>query len=537
MAKRADQPADSNQSLGSLHDYWSMLMRRRSTVSGVFAVVTTTVVLGSFLIPPAYTAQTTIMVKHGREFFYRAAVGEANDASLYSLQEMVNSEVEILRSRDVAERVIREMGPAQLYPDLLGDWEAQPDVLLAVAVDRFRERLTVMDVLESSIIRISFVHRSPRVAAEALNLLIDRYKDKHVEIFSQKTTGFLSDQLRGYEAKLSESEKELEEFRQQHGVYSFAEQKSLLLNQRVVLDTELNNTEFRIAELQQRLTFLDWNTSSEPSADRPYVTESRESLVTRRGELSSELQRTELRLAELGQQFVVFRDRARSNHDAVAPHPGVERYPSIDEAFIRLLDLQLHENELRRDYSETSRSVKAVRNEIALVEVFLRGRGAYVEDVLEATIRDELDGLVARRYPMLEQIRELDATIRAFDVRYALDELSPLQIRRTRIRQEIARLGVNIMVLDRYENELRQFERRVVLDERNYEAFMEKSEAARVLEELDRQKMINLTVIEAASPPISSSNLSKKLRVVLGAFVGLFAGVAASIFQELVAQS
>ena len=109
-------------------------------------------------------------------------------------------------------------------------------------------------------------------------------------------------------------------------------------------------------------------------------------------------------------------------------------------------------------------------------------------------------------------------------MRDALDELSPLQIRRTRIRQEIARLGVNIMVLDRYENELRQFERRVVLDERNYEAFMEKSEAARVLEELDRQKMINLTVIEAASPPISSSNLSKKLRVVLGAFVGLFYG-------------
>ncbi len=77
MTTHADQPSDTNQSLGSLPDYWSMLMRRRFTVAGVFAIVSTTVVLGSFLIPPTYRAQTTIMVKHGREFFYRAAVDRA----------------------------------------------------------------------------------------------------------------------------------------------------------------------------------------------------------------------------------------------------------------------------------------------------------------------------------------------------------------------------------------------------------------------------------------------------------------------------
>ena len=59
----------------------------------------------------------------------------------------------------------------------------------------------------------------------------------------------------------------------------------------------------------------------------------------------------------------------------------------------------------------------------------------------------------------------------------------------------------------------------------------------RKMEELDRQKMINITVIEPASPPIAPSSLSKKIRVLMGAFVGLFAGGAAAVFLELVRPS
>ena len=66
---------------------------------------------------------------------------------------------------------------------------------------------------------------------------------------------------------------------------------------------------------------------------------------------------------------------------------------------------------------------------------------------------------------------------------------------------------------------------------------MDKSVAARIMEELDRAKLINVTVIEEATPPIQPSSLSKQLRVVLGAFAGLFAGIAAAVFLELVSQS
>ena len=103
-------------------------MRRKLTVATVFIVVTTTVTIGSFLIPPTYTVQTTIMIKHGREFFYRAAVGDVTNSPLISLREMVNSEVEILNSRSLAGQVIREMGLERVYPDMLEDPEREPRV-------------------------------------------------------------------------------------------------------------------------------------------------------------------------------------------------------------------------------------------------------------------------------------------------------------------------------------------------------------------------------------------------------------------------
>ncbi len=199
-----------------------------------------------------------------------------------------------------------------------------------------------------------------------------------------------------------------------------------------------------------------------------------------------------------------------------------------------MLDLQIREKELLRDYAETSRQVTGVRNEIKLVNDFLRSHGAYVESVFEATISNELEGLMARRATVRDQIEEVDALIRAFDVHQTLDELAPLQARRTAIRQELVELDDEMRTLDEYHKELRHLERRVTLNERNYQTFLDKSEVARIMEELDRHKLINVTVIEEAVPPIRASSLSKKLRIVLGAFVGLFAGISAAVFLELI---
>ncbi len=518
-----------------LNGYWLLLLRRKITVAAVFLPITATVVIGALLMPPSYTAHTSVIVKFGREFVYRAEVGDVTETSHYRLAEMINSEVEIVRSRDLSEQVILEMGMEAIYPDLLEDEkDLGPELLLASAVERFQASVQVMDILESSVIRISFEHEDPRVAAQALNLLVERFKDKHLEVFSDPKRGFITAQLKSFESRLAKSEDELEAFRQAHAIYSLPEQKTLLLNQRVLLDTEFNSAKFRIAELEQRLAFLNGHAGAEELEPHAFVADDRESLTVQLGELSGVLKATEHRMAELTQQLTHFRDRKRSESETLAPHPGMELYNSLDEARIRLLDLQLQEEELLGNFNGRSRQVVTVRKEIDLVKAFLRSRGAYVEDVIEVTYRDELGSLFARRSRVIEQIEQLHSQIMAFDVQLVLDELAPLKVRRSRIRQELTQLDEEIKSLDGHEKELRRLQRRLVLDDQNYQSYVNKSEEARILEELDRRKKINISVIERAAPPIQPSGVSKKIRIALGMFVGLFAGVAAAVFREIV---
>jgi uncharacterized protein involved in exopolysaccharide biosynthesis len=123
------------------------------------------------------------------------------------------------------------------------------------------------------------------------------------------------------------------------------------------------------------------------------------------------------------------------------------------------------------------------------------------------------------------------------DLRTILDELSPLETRSARIREELGRNQDLLQGLDRLEVELRRLQRRVELDESNYRSFLAKSEDARLLEELDRRKLVNIAVIERAAPPVQPSSLSPRIRAVIGAAVGLAAALAAAVFLELVSPS
>jgi uncharacterized protein involved in exopolysaccharide biosynthesis len=46
--------------------------------------------------------------------------------------------------------------------------------------------------------------------------------------------------------------------------------------------------------------------------------------------------------------------------------------------------------------------------------------------------------------------------------------------------------------------------------------------------------MVNITVIERAYPPIEPSSMPPKLRVVIGAIVGLLSGAAAAVLLGLI---
>jgi len=363
----------------SARELLTVLFRYRNRILAVFILSFAAATLFSFLKPPVYEAQSSILVKFGREYLSRPEVGNSQPVATLNQEELLNSEVQILKSPDLIRKVVQTLGVARVYPGLA---KTPPKGVTALdaAVSEFNKKLVVEGVRKSGVIQVSYQHKDPEIAAAAVNLLVDQSREKHLQVFGGTQSPFLEKQLAVYRQKLKESEKNMQSFKQENRVYSLDEQRSLLLSQRKELDTEYKNAQNSVGELQRKLASLK------------------------------------------GQS------RRVADNRALYVQPEKERI--IVDAKSKLLTLQLTEQELLRKYRENSRVVGDVRQQIRIVKDFLREQeedvagktktgNAVYQDLERDIIRSEADlnAQSARAASLRSQLSQLDGELRSLDLR------------------------------------------------------------------------------------------------------------------------
>ena len=99
----------------------SILFKEKLKLFLVFVVLCAAVTGYSLLLTPYYEATTRLLVKTGPEFQTRSDANQqiASVPSTTKL-EIVNSEIQILTSRDLVEGVINKIGAQRLYPGTTG---------------------------------------------------------------------------------------------------------------------------------------------------------------------------------------------------------------------------------------------------------------------------------------------------------------------------------------------------------------------------------------------------------------------------------
>ncbi len=162
-------PNIQDSSGGSLRDFLAILFKRKAAILTIFLATVITVAVGSFLMSPTYEARSSLLVKFGREFIYRSEVGDKAPMISFNQEEAINSEINILTSRDIIERVIKTIKLENIYPELAKNPPARMTPMEA-AVIVFQKKLTAEGIKKSSVIEVSFQHKDPQVAARAVNL-------------------------------------------------------------------------------------------------------------------------------------------------------------------------------------------------------------------------------------------------------------------------------------------------------------------------------------------------------------------------------
>lgn len=356
----------------------TILFRHKTKILTTLIAVVLTIIAVPFLLPKVFEAKSTLMVKIGREHMNQPGVGDNQPVMALNQGSVINSEIQILTNKELIRKVIETITPETLYPEL-GKERFSRTTAIEASIAEFEKNLTVEGIKNSSVIEVSFKHKNPQLAAQAVNMLVEFFREKHLQVFSDPQSSFLSKQLDTYGQKLKETESSLESFKQEKRIYSRAEQLTLLLKQRIDLDTNLKNTQNTISELQKRVVHLRHQLQAASESDTSY---------------------------------------AQAGGDS-----------GISDTKARLIALQLNEQDLLNKYTENNRLVVNARKDIAFVKESLReqeealGKKAKTANPLYQEIKRDLvraetdaNALSSKGAAIKSQLRSVDAEIQSLEL-------------------------------------------------------------------------------------------------------------------------
>ena len=391
---------EGNDSLVSLRDVLTLFFKYRSIILTVFFVTVATTVIGTFLMAPIYEANSSLLIKIGREHIYRPEVGTENPSITFDREATINSEIRIASSREVIQQVIETLTIERVYPQLM-ESVSKPGTALQKAVTKFQKNLSLTHGKDSNVIEISFQHENPEIAALAVNTLVEKLKEQHLRIFSDPKASFLGKQANDYRVKLEESNSQLQKYKEKYGLSSHAQERQLLLEQRKEMDVLLKTAQHEADGLQSQLMAL----------------KNQKKQIPQRIPLSSE----------------------------------TDQHLLIDNAKRDLLELRRKEQDFLTKYQESSRFVLELRREIQLIEEFIREQENSLSDrvttgtnpmyqqiALEALrAESQLKSLLAKQETIKHQLTALSTQLVQLDTHER--ELETLEQRVSSDRQSYER--------------------------------------------------------------------------------------------------
>ncbi len=218
----------------NLREYWKVILKRKWTVVSFALVVVTTVIIGTFLKKPIYTAKGTLLIE--------------KEPNILSFQDMFQFETlndsyfqtqfKLLESRALAGYTIDKL---VLYEDEQfvgkpkngGAVQNRSDTQYReMLIDNLLGRLTVNPINLTRLVEVEFKAGDPKFAADVLNGLFDSFIDMNIQrkfLATAQATEFLSGQIGDVSAEIEEKEKKLGEYGAEKNIIALSDRETTIV--------------------------------------------------------------------------------------------------------------------------------------------------------------------------------------------------------------------------------------------------------------------------------------------------------------------
>ncbi len=427
-------------------------------------VLTFCTILGALFVyvcarPRVYEAETEILVRRERADPIVTPVNNAPPILTADVSEAdLNSEVEILRSRDLLEKVVIACGldrqPAHSVVGglvhRLSMFSAERDgkgLSVPLAVRALEKKLKVDAIGKTNLVRVTYESQDPKLAADVLRSLTNFYLEKHLEVHRPLGTfAFFQQQTTSYWDSLQAAERKLADFDRSQNIVSAQTEKAAAQQKLVDFEASLHQTRTAIAATEGRLQMLTAQLASIPNR------------------MTTQIKTNSLLLQQ-----------QKST----------------------LLTLQLKRTEMAGKYAASYIPLRNLESEIAETK---------------AAIAKEETG------PLHDDTTDQNPTYQWIvnEVAKSKTELVSLERQAAATQQQIRAYRSDLLILDGKDLEQQDLIRAAKLHEANYLLYQNKREEARISDALDQKHIANVSVAEAATTPALPSDQSPMMMLLLG---------------------
>ncbi|MCG6550793.1 MAG: hypothetical protein L7F77_00590 [Candidatus Magnetominusculus sp. LBB02] len=478
------RPMLAAQEKAGLIETVTVLFKYKWEITGIFLVIFLLVTIGSLLWPRSYETSSDVLIQFGREYVDRPNLANSPTMSRMetiplSTVEIVNSEMSIMQSYDIAEKVVSTIGVEKMYPKLAG--AAGPSFLERIGVRekvpvlqkatlKFQEDLKIAVKLQknvrSNVIEVKYMGKNPEIVAQAVNLYVRLFTEKHREVNSGSRSAFLTNQLATFKQKMDIAADKLQSFKEEKSAFDIPAQRTLNLGTIEKVEQDLRIAQSTIASLRDRIT-------------------------SRKEQLKK-----------------IKRDKSLytpTSMDSV-----------LSNAHTQLLTLQSKELNLLQKYKENSHFVKDVRKEILIVRDFIKEQ------------ERDIAAKVKTSNPIYQGIMT--------DILKAESDLQTELAREKAIRQQLQQAQKDVQEINTSEMKLRELTRNFEMDEANYKSYRAKYDEALISKEMEKQAMSNVSIVQEAPVNHKPKWPKKFLNIALAMVFGAACGIGYAFFVESYSQ-
>ena len=452
----------------TLRDIAMPLFRRPKLMLLTFLTIVLATVLGIILLPKVYEAKMKILIRRER---VDAAVspgrGAVMSASGDVTEEEINSEAELLKSRDLLEQVALSCNPQELlsshfwnrlFPvDAAPEISGEPDSEKAIskAVLALEDKLQIEPLKKTDLIEVTYDSPDPQLSARVLRTLGNLYLQKTAQV--HRTPGafeFFQSESKHYDRELETAEGQLVKFDREKSVAEPQLEKQIALQKLSEFEASFNETQVAIKEAEKRSRVMEQQLASTPEQTISQVRSSENPF------LMQQLKTT-------------------------------------------LLDLELKRTGLLEKFEPDYRPVQEVQKQID-----------QTIDTIAKTERSPDREETTDRNPSYEWLRS--------ELTKSNSELASLRVRADETRNVIRQYRAKLAEIDANGAAQENLLREVKEAEGNSLLYKQKREEARIGDALDRQRILNVAIAEAATVPALPVRPHWALTLFLGILLAFF---------------